>query len=82
MFVSFNETTWWVFSKEIIAGVWVPMRGKGTTGTWEEKSKTSSASGGCYEGEKTPPTTTWGWLPSCAAPLVEREKSAAVVESM
>jgi len=58
------------------------MRGKGTTGTWEEESETSSASGGCCGGEKTPPAAAWGWLADYAAPLVEREKSAAVVESM
>jgi len=32
-----------VFAKGTIAVVWVPMRDKGTTGTWEEESETSSA---------------------------------------
>jgi hypothetical protein len=33
-------------------------------------------------GRKTPPAAAWGWLVGCAAPPMEREKSAAVVESM
>jgi hypothetical protein len=45
VFVSFNETTWWVFDKGTIAGVCVPMRGKGTSETCEEELETCSASG-------------------------------------
>jgi len=71
-----------VFVKGTIVVVWVPMKGKGTTGTWEEESETSSASGGCRGGEKAPTAAAWGWLAGCAAPPVEREKSAAAVESM
>ena len=82
MFISFNETTWWVFDKGTIAGVCVPMRGKGTAETCEEESETCSASGGCCWGEKIPPAAAWGWLAGCAAPPVERGKLAAVVESM
>ena len=71
-----------MFAKGTIAVVWVPMRGKGTVGTWEEESETSFASGGCCGEEKAPAAATWGWLAGCAAPPVEREKSAAAVESM
>jgi hypothetical protein len=70
-----------VFTKGTIVVVWVPMRGKGMAGTWEEESETSSANGGCCEGEKTLIAATWGWLGGCDAPPVEREKSAAAVES-
>jgi len=82
LFVSFNETTWWVFDKGTMTGVCVPMRGKGTAETCEEESETCSASEGCCWGEKTPPAATGGWLAGCAAPPMEREKSATVVESM
>jgi len=58
------------------------MRGKGTAGTWEEESETSSASGGYCGGEKAPAATTWGWLAGCAAPPVEREKSATAIKSI
>ena len=58
------------------------MRGKGTTGTWEEESETSSTGGGCYGEERAPATAAWGGLAGCAALPVEREKSAAAVESM
>ena len=56
MFVSFNETTWWMFDKGMIIGVCVPIRGKGTTNICEEESETCSASGGYCWGGKTPPT--------------------------
>jgi hypothetical protein len=71
-----------VFAKGTIVVVLVPIRGKGTAGTWEEESETSSASEGCCGEEKAPAAAAWGWLAGCAAPLVEREKSATVVESM
>jgi hypothetical protein len=58
------------------------MRDKGTAGTLKEESETSSAGGGCYGEEKAPAVATWGGLAGCAAPPVEREKSAAAVESM
>ena len=58
------------------------MRDKGPAGTWEEESETSSAVGGCCGEEKAPTTVAWGGLDGCAAPPVEREKSAAAVESM
>jgi len=58
------------------------MRGKGTTGTWEEESETSSAGGGCCGEERAPAAAAWGGLAGCAALPVEREKSAAAVESM
>ena len=62
MFVSFNETTWWVFDKGTIDEVCVPMRGKGTAETCEEESETCFASGGCCWGAKIPPAAAWGWL--------------------
>ena len=71
-----------MFAKGTIVVMWVPMRGKGTAGTWEEELETSSASEGCCGEEKAPATAAWGWLAGCAAPPVEREKSAAAVESM
>ena len=58
------------------------MRGKGTAGTWEEESETSSAGGGCCGEERAAAAAAWGGLADCAAPLVEREKSAAAVKSM
>jgi hypothetical protein len=82
MFVSFNETTWWVFDKGTIDEVCVPMRGKGTAETCEEESETCFASGGCCWGAKIPPAAAWGWLAGCAAPPMERGKLAATVESM
>jgi len=58
------------------------MRDKGTAGTWEEESETSSAGGGCCGEEKAPVAIAWGGLAGCAAPPMEREKPAAAVESM
>jgi len=58
------------------------MRDKGTAGTWEEESETSFAGGGYCGEEKAPAAAAWGGLAGCAAPPVEREKSAAAVESM
>jgi len=71
-----------VFAKGTIVVVLFPMRGKGTTRTWEEELETSSVNGGCCGEEKAPATTAWGWMAGCAAPPVEREKSAVAVESM
>jgi len=81
MFVSFYETTWWVFDKGMIVGVCVPIRCRGTIDIYEE-SETCSASGGCYCGGKRPPAAAYKWLAGCATPLMVREKSAATVESM
>jgi len=82
VFVSFNETTWWVFDKETITGVCVPIRCGGKIEIYEEESKTCFASGGCYCGGKRPPATTCRWLADRVAPPVVREKSAAAVEFM
>jgi hypothetical protein len=73
MFISFNETIWWVFDKGTIAGVCVPIRCKGTI-------KTCSASGGCCCGGKTPAAATCRWLAGYATPPVVMEKSATTVE--
>ena len=66
-----------MFDKGMIVGVCVPIRGKGTTKTCEEKSETCSTSGGCYCEGRTPPAATCRWLAGWAAPLVVREKSTA-----
>jgi hypothetical protein len=82
VFVSFNETTWWVFDKVTIVGVCVPIMCRETTKTCEQELETFSASGGCCCGGKTPLATTYRWLAGWAAPPVVREKSAAAVESI
>ena len=82
MFVNFNETTWWVFDKETITGVCVPIRCRGKIEIYEEESKTCSASEGCYCGGKRPPAATCRWLAGCVAPPVVKKKSAAAVEFM
>ena len=83
MFISFNETTWWVFDRATIAGVCVLIICRGTTKTCKESSLTCSASEGYCCGGRTPPTTACRWLASWAAPPVVREKSAAAaVESI
>ena len=83
MFVSFNETTWWVFEKGTIARVCVPIMCRGMTETSEKESLTCFASEGyCCEG-RAPPTTACRWLAGGAVPPVAREKSATTaVESI
>ena len=71
-----------MFDKEIIAGVCVPIRCKGTVETCEEESETCSASEGCCCGGKTPSLAACRWLAVCVAPPVMREKSVAAVESI
>jgi len=75
MFISFHETTWWVFDRAMIVGVCVPIMCRGTTETCEKESLMCSVSGGCCCGGRTPPTAACRWLAGWAAPLVVREKS-------
>jgi len=82
-FISFNETTWWVFNKAMIVGVCVPIIRRGRVETCENESETLSLSGGCCCGGRTPLATACRSLADWAAPLVVREKSMAVaIESI
>ena len=77
MFVSFNETIWWVFDRGTIAEVCVPKRDKGMTESWEEESDTCSTCGGWSQ------PTAGGWLAGdVAAPLEGEMEMAATEESM
>jgi len=83
VFVSFNETTWWVFERATIAGVCVLIMCRGTTETCEKESLTCSEREGCCCGGRTPSATACRWLAGGALPPVVREKSApAAVESI
>ena len=83
MFISFTETTWWVFDRATIAGVCVPIMCRETTKTCEEESLTCSTSEGYCYGGRTPPTIACRWLVGWAIPPVLRDKSAAVaIESI
>jgi hypothetical protein len=83
VFISFNKTTWWVFERATIAGVFVPIMCRGTTETCEKKSLTCSAREDCCFGGRTPPAAAYRGLDGGAAPPVVREKSAtAAVESI
>jgi hypothetical protein len=77
MFISFNETTWWVFDRATITRVCVSIIYRGITQACEKESETCSASGGYYCGGRTPPAATCRWLAGWAAPPVVREKSTA-----
>ena len=82
-YISFNETTWWVFERATIARVCVLIMCKGTTETREKESLTCSTSEGYCCGGRTPPPEACRWLAGGAAPLVVKEKLATtVVESI
>jgi hypothetical protein len=83
VFISFNETIWWVFDRATIARVCVPILCRGTTKICDEESLICYASEGCCCGGRTPPPAACRWLAGWAAPPVVREKSAAtIVESI
>jgi hypothetical protein len=83
VFLSFNETTWWVFERGTITGVYMPIMCRGMEKTCDKESLTCSARVGCCCGGRTPPAVACRGLVGGAAPPVVRKKAAAAaVESI